>query len=759
MSEFVPYGQPIDLTNCDREPIHIPGQVQPHGFLLAVDRATLRIVQTSDNVAHYLGRDVLGAKLDQLTTNMASILRAFEREHAPMHAFCGTLAEQGPFDVIAHADGALGIVEAEPAQRGDVQAPDFYSFASQTVSRLASLPATTRDHCQTLADTIRDLTGYDRVMIYRFAEDWSGHVWAESMVQDKGLSSYLDLHYPASDIPAQARALFLKNSVRMLADAAYVPARIVPEFSPITHAPLDMSHAFLRGASQMYTEYLCNMGVTASLTLALSDRDKLWGLVACHHYSPRVVSHGVRLVCDLLSRVASLQIVDKLHADAAAYRARIAASHSALIEAFANGGDPALALSQAPGVVKALVECQGVAIVHHGKVNSEGLVPLDQHVARIAAKLVGTRRNEVVATDNLLELYPEAAAFPEAACGLLAMPIPGVLGDYLMWFRPEITRTVKWAGDPRKPVSLGPMGDRLTPRKSFELWTETVRGRSEPWTKDEVQAAEQLRSSATELLVRRTRELERLNDELARSNAELDAFAYVASHDLKEPLRAMYNHAAFLLKDAGERMSPDELQRGESIIRLVKRTHELIDALLEYSRAGRLELELAETDLDALLVRVLEQLGPRIREAHASLVVKPLPKVRAVPMMLEQVFINLMTNALKYSNGGPQVEVGAVAAGDAQFPARAIGAPHAFYVRDDGIGIQARHLESVFTIFKRLHAQDKFGGGSGAGLTIVKKLVERMNGEIWLESEPGVGTTAWFCIGRVQPGERASHGF
>ncbi|MET0284984.1 MAG: GAF domain-containing protein, partial [Polyangiales bacterium] len=597
MSEFVPYGQPIDLTNCDREPIHIPGQIQPHGFLLAVERATLEIVQTSDNVAHYLGREVLGEKLDALVADMGSIERAFQRERAT-HAFCGAIAGLGPFDVIAHANGALGIVEAEPALRSDVAVPDFYSFASQTVSSLAGAPATTREHCQTLAETIRELTGYDRVMIYRFAQDWSGHVWAESMVPDKGLSSYLDLHYPASDIPAQARALFLKNSVRMLVDAAYTPARIVPELR--AGQPLDLSYAFLRGASQMYTEYLLNMGVTGSLTLALSDRDKLWGLVACHHYSPRRVSHGVRLVCELLSRVASLQIIDKLHADEASYRARIAAAHSALIEAFATGGDPSLALSQAPGVVKTLVECQGVAVVHNGRVASEGVVPLNQHVARIAAMLSGTRRNEVVATDNLVELYPEAAVFPELACGVLAMPIPGVLGDYLMWFRPEITRTVKWAGDPNKPVSYGPMGDRLTPRKSFELWTETVRGRSEPWTQDEQRAAEQLRSSATELLVRRTRELERLNEELARSNAELDAFAYVASHDLKEPLRAMYNHAAFLLKDAGDRLSPEDTQRGESIIRLVKRTRELIDALLDYSRAGRLELELADVDVNAL---------------------------------------------------------------------------------------------------------------------------------------------------------------
>jgi chemotaxis family two-component system sensor kinase Cph1 len=752
MNEFVPYGQPIDLSNCDREPIHIPGQIQPHGFLLAVDRESLEILQTSDNVASYLGRELRGERLDTLL-DAGSIRRASAAGHAPAHVLCGTIAGAGPFDVIAHANGALVIVEGEPVVRGEVEAPDFYGFASQTVLQLGSLPATTREHCQALADTIRELTGYDRVMIYRFAEDWSGHVWAESMVLDKGLSSYLDLHYPASDIPAQARALFLKNAVRMLVDASYTPARIVPELSPRDGQPLDLSQAFLRGASQMYTEYLRNMGVTASLTLALSDRDKLWGLVACHHYSPRHVAHGVRLVCELLARVASLQIVDKLRADEAGYRARIAAAHSALIEAFASGGDPSLALSQARGVVEALVDCHGVAIVHRGQVESEGLVPLDQHVARIAALLTGTRRDEVIATDRLAELYPEAAAFPELACGLLAMPIPGVLGDYLMWFRPELTRTVKWAGDPRKPVSLGPMGDRLTPRKSFELWTETVRGRAAPWTQDERRAAEQLRSSATALLVHRTRELEHLNAELARSHAELDSFAYVASHDLKEPLRAMYNHAAFLLKDAQGRLTPEDTQRGESIIRLVRRTRELLDALLEYSRAGRVELELVETDVGALLANVQEQIAPRIHEARATLRVGPLPRVRAVPMMLEQVFTNLLTNALKYSERAPEIELAAVAAGDSAFPARALGASHAFYVRDNGIGIQARHLEAVFTIFKRLHAKDKFGGGSGAGLTIVKKLIERMNGEVWLESEPGVGTTAWFCIGRGQPSE------
>jgi chemotaxis family two-component system sensor kinase Cph1 len=756
------YDTPIDLTNCDREPIHVPGQIQAHGVLLAVDRQSFQILQVSDNVGAYLALDpkaLLGSDVLALfePIDRIALRRVVEQgnaERAPLHAFCGNVSgARRRCDVIVHTDAALAIIEVEPAEQSDQVAPDFYQFASRTVASLHGTP-TTHDYCRALASAIRELSGYDRVMIYRFAEDCSGHVVAESIVEGKGLTPFLDLHYPASDIPAQARALFLKNAVRMLPDAKYMPAVMLPAINPLTSLPLDMSHAFLRGASAMYTEYLVNMGVRASLTMALIDRDRLWGLVACHHYEPRRVSYGVRLVCELLARIASLQIADKTHSDEALYSSRIQSVHTALIEAMARGDNPGLLLAQQTSAARAFVDCGGVAVVSGGEVHANGAVPPVEYVLRIAMLLSGTARDSVVAIDRLSTIYPEAESFLESACGLLALPLSAQPCEYLMWFRPELARSVSWAGDPHKPVTVGPTGDHLTPRKSFERWVETVRGACDPWTRLEIDSAKRLRSSMTELLIRRNQELERLNRELSRSNQELDAFSYSASHDLKEPLRGIYNYAEFLKRDAGERLAVAEIGQLDSILRLTTRMQSLINSLLDYSRLGRIEQAGHAIALGPLVDGVIESLALPIAERNAKLTVSSdLPTVKAVARYFEQIFHNLLTNALKYNDKpSVEIEVGWVRAGDAAFPNNAAGATGAFYVEDNGIGIAEQHRDAAFRIFKRLHARDKYGGGTGAGLTIVKKLVERMGGKIWIESELDVGTVVWFVVsGEVSP--------
>jgi PAS domain S-box-containing protein len=245
-------------------------------------------------------------------------------------------------------------------------------------------------------------------------------------------------------------------------------------------------------------------------------------------------------------------------------------------------------------------------------------------------------------------------------------------------------------------------------------------------------AEEQLRFYAQELRDK--------NAELARSNQELDDFAYIASHDLKEPLRGIHNYAAFLLEDYAERLDADGKAKLETLIRLSARMEELIDSLLEFSRVGRLELSSQETDLNELVRKTLEGLQITLEERRAEVVIpRPLPRVRCDRVRVGEVFHNLITNAVKY-NDRPvkRVEVG--------YREGAGGGPPVFTVKDDGIGIPERHQEAIFRIFKRLHGRDKYGGGTGAGLTIVKKIVERHGGRIWLESAPGAGTTFLFTL-------------
>jgi chemotaxis family two-component system sensor kinase Cph1 len=754
----LPPGQKIDLSNCDREPIHIPGHIQPHGLLLVVDPSSHVILQASDHALRYLGvpsEMLLGKGLDTLLgTEPLSFLRNALRSEPqvdnPLYLFTALVLGSGPFHVIAHLHDGLLMLDLEPKLPDTQRSPDFYELLKRSLTRFQSAQ-TVREFCQLVTEEIRRVSGYDRVMVYQFQEDWSGHVIAEDMARDMGLESYLDLHYPASDIPSQARALFLLNTVRMLADAQYKPAKVIPELNPLTGKPVDMSYTYLRGASQMYTEYLVNMGVRASLTLAISQGGKLWGLVACHHYSPRKIPYDVRTACEVLARVISLQVADKVRNEESTYRVRMDEAHQCLLQALSREGHLGLALTECQPGVRDFLECGGAAVLAQGECHLLGKTPGEAQVRALAAWLSRTHEGELFATDRLPELYPAAAELQDTACGVMALPISRSHAEYILWFRPEVIQTVNWAGDPRKPVEVGPMGDRLTPRKSFALWKETVEGRSLPWRKVEQEAVLRLRVALTEALYHRSEALSRLNQELSRSNQDLDAFAYVASHDLKEPLRGIYNYASFLSEDYAEKLDDEGKQKLGTLLRLTRRMQSLIDSLLHFSRLGKAPLKLETFPAGEAVEEALDQVDLRLRETGASVEIpRPLPPIKADRVGLTEVFTNLLSNALKY-NDKPvrKVEVGYLAAGEPGFPPQAQGAAVCFYVRDNGIGIPEQYQEEIFRIFKRLHPQTEFGGGTGAGLTIVKKVVERHGGMLWLSSREGEGTTFFFTLGRT----------
>jgi light-regulated signal transduction histidine kinase (bacteriophytochrome) len=353
---------------------------------------------------------------------------------------------------------------------------------------------------------------------------------------------------------------------------------------------------------------------------------------------------------------------------------------------------------------------------------------------------------EIFATNNLAAHYAPANGFRSTAAGLLAVRLAKLKPQYVLWFRPEIAQEVHWAGDPTKPVEVGEFGKRLTPRKSFALWIEEVRGKSAPWKDCEVDAARALRRSILEIVGRKAEELSKLNAELERSNVELDSFAFITSHDLKEPLRGIHNYSHMLIESYGEQLDGEGQQKLQTLMRLTQRMESLIESLLYYSRVGRAELMRTEVNLNNLVSETLEMMQLRLQESNAQVHINgTLPNVHGDAVMLREVFENLIGNAVKYNDkGSRKVEVGHLAATEA-----AASAP-IFYVRDNGIGIEARHHNDIFHIFKRLHGREQYGGGNGAGLTITKKIVERHGGRIWVESTPGAGTTFYFTLQREQ---------
>ncbi|HEY1189845.1 MAG TPA: GAF domain-containing protein, partial [Gemmata sp.] len=715
----------VTLTNCDREPIHVPGCVLPHGALLVLRLSDLTIVQASANTATLFGvapAGLLGRGLDALlgpneVRHLAHFLRVEQLEHGPLFALTTTPAgAAGPFDLTAHTQGAIGVLEWEPSTRtGGPLSPDYYALVKRTVARLQTA-TTLRAYCGAVTEEVRRVTGLDRVMVYRFLADGSGWVFAESKRDD--LNTYLDQRYPAADIPLPARQIFLKLWHRLVPDVRAEPAELVPLVNPVTGAPLDMTHCALRGASVMYTEYLQNMGVSAALVMPLVRDGKLWGLIATHHYAPKYIPHHVRVACEFLAQVVSLQLAAAEDREGQEYKLRIRAAHEALVTKAATAGVQLHELVTGTPNLLDLIDSGGVALVQNGSVWAAGRTPSAEQIAALAEWVRGRQggADSGVYTNALPAEYAPADAFKGTACGLLAEPISRTRRDLLMWFRPEHIETVTWAGYPtEKDVQIGPHGPRLTPRKSFDLWRESVHGTAPAWTEVEVEAARRFRAAVLDVVIGHAERLALMNKELEAMVEELDAFAYVASHDLKEPLRGIHNYAAFLIEDFQDKLGADGEAKLESIMRLSQRMEALIESLLHYSRMGRGELVARDKDLNALLRDVRDTLQARLQETGAEVrVPRPLPTVRCDPVMVGEVFANLISNALKYNDKAHKwVEIGY---DERPVPDGQGGAKLAtvFHVRDNGIGVPEKHHDSIFRIFKRLHARDKFGGGTGA---------------------------------------------
>jgi light-regulated signal transduction histidine kinase (bacteriophytochrome) len=752
----------VTINSCDSEPVQTPGCIQDCGALLVLRRSDLTILQVSENcdrwlgapAAKLLGQDAAALLGAQGVARLRDLLAGETVECNPIYAFtmpAGPGAPAAQLDLTVHTLGGLALLELEPATT--VGYLDGYTLVRRAAARLQS-QGTLQGFCTAAAEEVRRATAFDRVMIYRFHRDGHGEVYAECRRDD--LPSWLGLHYPAEDIPRPTREIFQKVWVRPLPDARSPLHELLPLANPDTGRPLDMTYCALRGASVMYTEYLHNMGVAATLTMPIRSEGELWGLIACHHYSaPAPVPWPLRAACELLAQMVSLQLKSAAEREHFLYRLRIDGIHQQLVARAAQEGGLA-ALTEGPPSLLDGLDARGAALYHRERWWRVGKTPDDAQLDALAAWLEGqpeldSPSSPVYVTDSLGQSWPPAAALTAVASGVLAFRLSSARRSLMLWFRPETVQELHWAGNPHdKPSVPGPNGPRLTPRTSFALFRESVKGRSRPWLSVEVEAAARLRLLVMELVVSRAEQLAVLNADLSRSNEELDSFAYVASHDLKEPLRGIYKHAHQLLAEASA-LDEDNRRRLESLMRLTVRMDSLLDSLLHFSRVGRLQLEPEDVNLNELLSEALEMVGARAAEGSCEIIVRrPLPTVRCDRVRIREVLVNLLSNAFKY-NDRPlrRIEIGYLNPDEPGARPAQLAATRehtVYFVRDNGIGIEPRHFNQVWHMFRRLHGRDAYGGGTGAGLSIVKKLVERHSGQVWLDSKLGEGSTFFFTL-------------
>lgn len=712
-----------DLADCAREPIRTPGAIQPHGWLLVLDGHG-RPTVCSDNAPSR-------AQWETLLTRYEPRLRELRAGEGP--TFIGTEAIAGrDWDFSAHATNAGLVVEFEPATAHPAMSAPIYTLARSLLPRLQE--ARTVDEIATLAaEQMKALTGFGRCLVYRFNAEDHGEVLAET--RDEDHESYAGHWFPASDIPSQARQLYVVNQIRLIPDAYYQPVALRALDGRSDPQAIDLGFAALRSVSPVHLEFMRNMGTIASMSVSIVVRGRLWGMISCHDNRARQVSMPTRIACEHLGRLLSLQVAALEDSAEAAARLDLRQLTLQLVAALKDGDASLQNLVQEESLLR-LTRASGAAVVLDDRCWRVGDAPPPEQLQALA-RWVGTQPGEVVHTDRLWEQQALELRPLPAAAGALAISLSQVHRHYVFWFRPEFVRTIKWAGEPRKPDAAD---GRLHPRLSFASWQEQVRGRSLPWSQAEIAAVQELRQALVEIVLRRAEEMAQLSEELARTNKELEAFSYTVSHDLRAPSRHIAGYVDLVLED-------DAAQLGERSRRYLGHVKEaaavagrLVDALLDFSRLGRLALHKEEVDtqtmMDELIVEMrLQPDGDRVDWQRPA----PMIPIWGDAFLVQAVVRNLLSNAVKYSRTRetPQVRIEPVSTAEGD----------GLQISDNGVGFDQKYVDKLFNVFQRLHQADEFEG-TGIGLANVRRIVERHGGTVWARGTKDRGATFGFIMPR-----------
>jgi len=487
------------------------------------------------------------------------------------------------------------------------------------------------------------------------------------------------------------------------------------------------------------------MGTKATLVMPLLIEGRLWGLISCmHHSAPHYLYYEQRIPLEFVSCMLSQLLAGRQALDQQAYRLRLDAVFVHLLDAMQSSQSLPNALISGEWHLLSEINAAGVALCMDEKCEVKGNTPTTKDIHSLIDWLE-TQNEDVFATQALGELCPAFTKLKAVASGVLAIRLSRRCQDWIIWFRPEVIEEIQWAGDPHKPVEVDQVNGlaALQPRTSFAAWKQQVNGQSTPWLSCELEYVARIRYAIFGFIVERAWLLAQMNAELERSNLELDGFAYAASHDMKEPLRGIHNLVEFMKFEEAERLTQRGQLRLDTILQLTQRMDNLLAALLEYSRIGKNKLELAPYNTFEIITQVVQLVKDAYSEFSIDIQLESaFPTLVCDALWVARIFQNLITNAIKYN----QHPLKSVAIG-----CDTSANPPLFYIRDNGIGIDLHNQQGIFELFNRLYDRKQFGEGSGVGLAIVKRVVERHGGSIWLTSAVGLGSTFFFTLSPAKP--------
>ncbi len=736
----------VDLTNCDREPIHIPGKVQSHGFLIGVNIKTFIVSYISENIAffindqpqNYLDKpfDNIEARLNisgtQLKIAQMLQISAGSRNFESINPFYLEL-DGKPYNLITSISGNEFVLEFETI------ASDLDFDIQKTIGRSVSDILSGKNLNSLLinaAKEIKKIIQYDRVMIYRFGEDAHGEVVAE--VKNDHLEPFLGLHYPASDIPKQARELYKINLTRIIADVNSESSSIIT-LRP-DGAPLDLTHSVLRSVSPIHIQYLKNMGVASSFSISLMAHGELWGLVACHNYSPRFINYKARDASKLIGQILSSALEYRQDEEDVEKQTRLNASAAVLSEYIEKENYIIDALTSKSITIKDITTATGAVVLFDNQLVTVGNTPTRDQINGIVKWLKVNMQDSVYYSHRFPEIYFPAKSFSFLASGILACVLSKELSELIIWFKPEQQQTINWAGKPDKDVEQGADGlMQLSPRRSFESWTEIVKNTSARWSNEEVSAVINIREQIVYAVNRKANDIRQLNERLKLAYEELDTFSFTISHDLRTPLSSIKSYSELLIT-SNKSLDDRAKQILGRIIAGTDKMNFLIKEILNYSRVGRADLEMSPINMTNLIGEIKKELTAAFNLPDLEIEIGETPDINGDATMISQVFTNLLNNAVKYSSRStpPKVSIEGSVNGD----------EITYTVRDNGVGIDVNYYSRVFELFKRMDNVKDYEG-TGVGLAIVKRIVEKHEARIWFESTLGVGTIFYIAFKKL----------
>ncbi len=708
------------LSNCDREPIHLINHIQPFGTLLVLEEKSLKVIQCANNASEYLGFT------DSIIGKKTSFLLGQEIEQSIANFKLGRKKRIEIRSEINAKDYSFSLHKSKQGILLEIERfteSDALNIQDQlrTITETFRSANTNIEACENAAHLVSRIFNYDRVLVYRFDKDWNGEVIAER--KQKEQSSWLGLHYPATDIPQPARALFLKQQIRIIADVDYQPIPIEPQLNPTDQKIVDLSNSELRGVSPVHLQYLKNMRVKASLTTSIIIEGKLWGLITCHHNSAKFINRTQRQLCNILVEIFTNKI------NSLNYKAALKANQerNKIVEqlkyqidqekdwsnAFLSQADNLLDLLNADALI---IQQENSFQVMGEKLNSEFQNRILQFLKE--------QQSGILASSKMSLDYPQHFTAANSWAGLLSLKLNTSQNNVIAWLRKEKIHQVNWGGKPKKPEKIIDGIAYLNPRTSFAKWSNLVKGHSEEWDEDDLKSIKIIQEVLqNHLLQQQQNKIKTLNKRLKQNNKDLKAFSYSVSHDLRSPLRGIEGFTNILLEKPEIDASTEQI--GNKILHSVNSMNKLIDGILKLATLNLKEIQKENIKVHDLVQSYLEEINFSNQEGVSIQIEEEIPDLSGDFILIKQVFANLIDNAVKYTQHNKEAKI-------------VIGyspQKNAYFVKDNGIGIQPSAQKKIFKLFQRSSAALKNFEGEGIGLALVKKIVKKHNGKIFIDSE------------------------